>query len=420
MTPQAITWLDFSESEQKQMRELLNLFSGGFTIDDLGIGTIRDSISNTLFPGTSTLHTRARYFLFIPWIFQEAERRHKDQLVAKANDMERKLILALKDGVDGKDADDWRGLIGIDAGINVRTLPSAIYWSALQQYKIFRFPSLAMRSYGRAVANHVTAADFEGELADRSASFWNRSIPPAPDDFFKFVESDFQMTSDESEWLCNRIVDSESHADEQSLLASLVAAARTGELEIMGDAPWETPLPGGVSVAAKRVLEQAKYFSLLVEGAALLYNLMLAERLDERDLPTKEITSPEIYRSRLSEWGKTGASLRLQDWSANISELWTSLPFDGQRIPSSTRKFVTEWSTEVARCELGVAASSVARSLIEDREKEHKRGQSRFRNQERLKSWAGEAGTGSLVFRWPQIKQTVTDIANGLERPIGS
>ena len=43
------------------------------TLDELGIGPIRDTIADTLFPGTSTIQTRARYFLFIPWILQKAE-----------------------------------------------------------------------------------------------------------------------------------------------------------------------------------------------------------------------------------------------------------------------------------------------------------------------------------------------------------
>lgn len=40
------------------------------TLDELGIGSIRDTFSDELFPGTSTIQTRARYFLFVPWIMQ--------------------------------------------------------------------------------------------------------------------------------------------------------------------------------------------------------------------------------------------------------------------------------------------------------------------------------------------------------------
>jgi Family of unknown function (DUF6361) len=35
---------------------------------------VRDTFSDLLFPGTSTLHSRGRYVLFIPWIYQAIER----------------------------------------------------------------------------------------------------------------------------------------------------------------------------------------------------------------------------------------------------------------------------------------------------------------------------------------------------------
>lgn len=38
----------------------------------MGIGTIRDQIADVLFPGTSTLITRAKYYLLVPCIIREA------------------------------------------------------------------------------------------------------------------------------------------------------------------------------------------------------------------------------------------------------------------------------------------------------------------------------------------------------------
>ena len=67
-----ITWLDVSSDEQRRMRELAAMFTQRDSRDELGIGQIRDGISDALFPGTSTLHTRARYLLFVPWCFQHA------------------------------------------------------------------------------------------------------------------------------------------------------------------------------------------------------------------------------------------------------------------------------------------------------------------------------------------------------------
>ena len=44
------------------------------TRDELGIGSVRDAFADMLFPGTSTIMTRARYFLLVPWTYQRLER----------------------------------------------------------------------------------------------------------------------------------------------------------------------------------------------------------------------------------------------------------------------------------------------------------------------------------------------------------
>jgi len=47
-------WLD-TDDEQQRMRVLIDLFKDEGTVDELGIGTIRDAFSSALFPGTSNL-----------------------------------------------------------------------------------------------------------------------------------------------------------------------------------------------------------------------------------------------------------------------------------------------------------------------------------------------------------------------------
>ena len=58
--------------------------------------------------------------------------------------MERWLIEALRAGGDNE------GLIGKQAGKDVRTLPSAIYWSGLASYGIFLQPGITRAQYARA------------------------------------------------------------------------------------------------------------------------------------------------------------------------------------------------------------------------------------------------------------------------------
>jgi hypothetical protein len=61
--PSSFTWLDTSEHDRRQAMEVIDLFRRQNTQDELGVGTVRDSIAELLAPGVSMVQTRARYFL---------------------------------------------------------------------------------------------------------------------------------------------------------------------------------------------------------------------------------------------------------------------------------------------------------------------------------------------------------------------
>ncbi len=54
-------WVDFSKSDRDMVLNVLRQLTEPGAIDELGIGTIRDGFANILFPGTSTIQTRAKY-----------------------------------------------------------------------------------------------------------------------------------------------------------------------------------------------------------------------------------------------------------------------------------------------------------------------------------------------------------------------
>ena len=406
-----ISWLDHSEEDQRRVREMLRLFEDTDTVDDLGIGTVRDAISNSLFPGTSVIQTRARYFLFVPWLFRRAEQRHPQQLVAKATDMERSLIEALRAG------GDTDGLIGVQRGKDVRTLPSAIFWGGLIRYGIFLSPSLTIRQYGRHVARGLAALDSEDEIGDRIPSFWQRDIPDPPPDLFRFKVATFDLTRDEAEWLCERIISSDRPDQPASLLTAYIRDLRRGEPLVVADAMWDAALPSDTPPPIAELVRHAQQFSCATQGAALLYNLMLAEERLDTDLEPTDGTSVDNYRLRLDEWTATATRIRLADWAARISDFWDCVLDNRVRIPRDTRIFLDGWANLIVEDLRQLATSPDARDLIRNREIQHKRGQARLANKKRLREWRGDAGTRPLVFRWPQVQRMLTDIADGLNEP---
>lgn len=62
----SVAWLDTSPEEQRRTREVLRLFEQHESRDELGIGQVRDVLSDAMFPGFSVLHTRARYYFSSP------------------------------------------------------------------------------------------------------------------------------------------------------------------------------------------------------------------------------------------------------------------------------------------------------------------------------------------------------------------
>ena len=65
-------WIDFSKEDRQKAFDVINLLSEQGAVDELGIGVIRDAFANYFFPGTSTIQTRAKYFLIVPYVLREA------------------------------------------------------------------------------------------------------------------------------------------------------------------------------------------------------------------------------------------------------------------------------------------------------------------------------------------------------------
>jgi hypothetical protein len=69
MTISALGWVSFGSAEAEALNALIGALADSEARDELRIGAIRDGFSDLLFPGTSTVQTRLRYFLMIPQNF---------------------------------------------------------------------------------------------------------------------------------------------------------------------------------------------------------------------------------------------------------------------------------------------------------------------------------------------------------------
>ena len=124
----SLSWIVFDEAERQRPRRIMALFEETESRDELGLGPIRDSIADHLFPGTSTIQTRVRYMLFVPWIYTRVEDMDAspERLVQEARNLEVSLIDALRSGGEEE------GVIGRFAHGQLQRLPSSVYWNGLR------------------------------------------------------------------------------------------------------------------------------------------------------------------------------------------------------------------------------------------------------------------------------------------------
>jgi hypothetical protein len=394
--PSRLSWIDHSPAERERMQRVLALFQERETRDELGIGAIRDALADQLFPGTSTIQTRLRYMLFVPWIYREIERREvpSAKVAAAARQRELELTATLIPGGDF-------GIFGRTARGDLKRLPSSVYWAGLGTWGIRRYPGTQERYHRwldelyrlRRAAHRREADDPEGY---GRVDAWHPKLPPAPPGFPHGAT--FRLTRDEADFLRQRIV----ATSPGSLLAHLVVHARPADAA----AAWMHPDYASFPPEARELLSHARRFAEAMQGAAVLYNLMLAEAAEHRE-------REEEHRGSLGRWAQGLDVPALAGW--DLDRFWALAGRTTHTVTDRARLFVGRWIELLRRTGGAVADHAEARALVRARETTLKRGRSRFTNPRALEQWGGYAGMAPITFRWPTVSTYLLDLSQAEE-----
>jgi len=388
----SLAWIDFDEAERQRAQRIMALFQERESRDELGLGAIRDSIADHLFPGTSTIQTRLRYMLFVPWIFRTLERRDapESQIRAEARALEIRLADALKAG------GERNGIIGRDAGPRLQRLPSSVYWAGLGTWGIRLFVGSVDSYFTSLRSTKRSRPPAEGEdVASGSGfpDFWSQSLPPAPKDLLECAV--FRLTAEEAQFLVDRLVASQPGA----LLTWLARKNLAAECDYIWTHPHLAEFPEG----ARRLVRHAEIFSHVMHGAALLYNLTLSELRAQDDWVAD-------YRERIQTWAAELDLTGIRAWS--LDDFWHSVEHPAHSIRPTAKRFVTQWLGLVTENIAQIDTSEVARQIVEERERRLKASQSRYLNRAVLDRWTGASGADRLTFRWGQAKSHLRDLAH--------
>jgi hypothetical protein len=201
MTSQ-LTWLDHDTAAHDRMQRILALFREKDARDELGLGTVRDSIADLLFPGTSTIQTRLRYMLFVPWVYKQLEQKgcSSENVARDSRKLETQLVAPLLA------SDDQAGVFGRRAKGEVKRLPSSVYWAGLRSWGVLQFGGSITdyhRSFDRLARRKAAPKTAEGDEPARETEAWNRTLPKPPADFPEALS--LALTQDEARWLKERI-----------------------------------------------------------------------------------------------------------------------------------------------------------------------------------------------------------------------
>ena len=404
----SLTWVDYDSEARDRSLRILSLFQQRESRDELGFGAIRDSFADKLFPGTSTIQTRIRYMLFVPWIYQmlEDKKVKANEFGDRASKLELRLVQPLLQ------SEDSVGAFGKVSGSKLQRLPSSVYWAGLGSWGIRTFDTSQDQYHSRidqvylrrSIQSNQSKDNLQrgdgSDVALAAETFtWHPNIPAPPQDLFD--QANFLLSLEEATFLRERIT--LSHPD--SFLAWLVGDPKPINIA----SPWQHPNMFDISSEHKALLYHARLFSVVMHGASLLYNVLLADASAWRSKKDEYVESFQLWCEELDEVDITG-------WA--LSELWELVIDLDHRVTPAARDFVQSWVGLVKGDKYGLLRSSYALNLVKNREISLKKNQSRFVNRDALQQWGGASGVGRLNYRWQTAQTFLNDLSKGINEGV--
>ena len=406
-------WVDFSSEDRERVRHVMAMMREPGTLDELGIGQIRDAFADLLFPGISTIQTRAKYFITVPRILRDyyalcsANKRKAPPIESYLKEAENNVAKRLTK-VHG---DDETGIIGrtqIDKG-GVARRPSSVYWNGLRQLGIIDTQS-SLAEFCRHYGNIKTRPDSAiSEFGEDDISNLNaKQIVHLPKGHSGNWQEDLtlNLNVNEAKFLVNKVKNAKNL--QHSVLGQLYLHGLTDEALSLNDefVSGFTQLQAflnkqsEVSALCKSRLGAAEAFSLAMEGAHLRYNIVLAKNngFDEKVAE---------YEGDYNNW----AEIAKNSLHENSADNWFNIA-EIKAIRSETKNFIQQFIKQV---QTGTSLKEID-TLVESQAKNNKKKRSLLYKKLTQQGWVG---IRRLDYRWSAARPILADIQQGLENAKG-
>lgn len=404
-----IGWIDFSTADRKKMNQAMSLIRPEGQLDELGIGRIRDGLANELFPGISTIHTRAKYFFIVPYILRDflylsAREKNKTTAAAYLEDREHEIKNCLRAKYSGQKN---TGIIGVTLKESQHsvTQPSEIYWVGLKIFGCLDTAGLTLSTFLKNLSqknqyhygspkNEETDDDYDAGIDSGSLI----KVPATPNNWKETI--DIKLSKEEADFLKKKLLDTSNVRLRDSLLQELVQKPNLLKFPDFKSFAQNAIDSKQLPEILKKKLTLAHDFAILVDGAHLLYNHIL-----------QQYFYPEEYDDKfLEDWIRWHAELpiAMKDYrNFQITDLGDWL--------SEAQFFISKWWEYVQPEHINDMEPLL--ELIRQRELVVKGKKARLRNnlnnfsEMALGKWIG---LKPLQYRFGNAKRIIEDILNPL------
>jgi hypothetical protein len=409
----SVGWIDFSSEHRDKVRTVIDLLKKQGVVDELGIGVIRDSFADRLFPGVSTIQTRAKYFTLTALLIHDYERQAETKKEKQtledylaSEEKQCRITLAERYGDQG----EARGIIGITFGVrrdrDVQRPPSSVYWNGLRTFGIVR-TSLSLHEFSRAIGGRRSLKavlegtdNAKGDDHDADLGKGHRVRVPTVDDEY-WNNLSITLTAGEAEFLRQQITATVS----DSLVGQILLDDQATEqlLKLGGNAsfPDFADLPFVRRLKhndLRQAVEHARNFWVILEGAHIRYNCLLQGRFGTSQ-------GKEECEGYWDTWREEIATFDWATWDTDY--VWRLVEQHGSKVPEPTRHFVNGWIAETRRT---VSNPVACDQLVANQERANKKSRARLRpgaKDEHVKGWVG---LRELDYRFPQVRTLIEDI----------
>lgn len=303
-----------SPDAMRDARKFMNADQKGVR-DEIGFLIVHQRYADRFFPGTSVLHTRLRYVLFVPWLYRDEQAKPAKGQRTQDSMKRREYLLT------GRLMKEPFGVIGIrNYPSPVEQRPSQVYWGALQRWGMVREQE-GTGPLSRYQVERIVSGKPGGPLKDDDGTLlngmsWPFVCPEPPEEWNQEGEGtlSFDLTAKEKKFLAKRLrnLTSPKNPGTRSIFSLLVghdvSSSRTA---------WSPRIRELAETERPALVRAGRAAALAAIGRAV-YAAQVETLCDTLDGSKRSSTQRDRLPDLLDRWGTQADRL---DWTAFLADM---------------------------------------------------------------------------------------------------